>query len=76
MSFLSEIKKFDGKSLKPVDTNLTTADGKKVKIVYLHIKYLKCRQFRQTPSLVQDVILNYSSICSTYLNPRAVLINI
>ena len=30
MSFLSEIKRFDGKSLRPVDTNLTTADGKKV----------------------------------------------
>ena len=30
MSFLSNIKRFDGKSLKPVDTNLTTADGKKV----------------------------------------------
>ena len=32
MSFLSEIKQFDGKSLKAVDTNLTTADGKKVRI--------------------------------------------
>ena len=30
MSFLSEIKRFDDASLKPVDTNLTTADGKKV----------------------------------------------
>ena len=30
MSFLSEIKTFDGKSLKAVDINLTTAGGKKV----------------------------------------------
>ena len=30
MSFLSDIQGFDSKSLKPVDTNLTTANGRKV----------------------------------------------
>ena len=40
MSFLSEIKQFDGKSLKAVDTNLTTADGKKVRIQSIGIYFM------------------------------------
>ena len=35
MSFLSDIKNFDEKSLKSVDTNLITADGKKVDCLHI-----------------------------------------